>query len=350
VVCIALAVSTALVSARQGVPTARLVAAPRLALPGAIDSNNPVVWDLEDGADRMFVMTSWGGTPSLSIGSGLADLRPGQPVTFTSHPGHGVWMEAVIRADDGSWYGYYHHETPADACGRPDRFIPRLGAARSVDRGRSWDDLGMILEAPPDSHACGSTNRFVLGGVGDVTVVLDASRQDVYLFFSQYGKEISSQGVGAARMAWADRDAPVGRVAVWSQGAWLPAQVSTESAAVEYPVGTALVPPSRPWHDGQPAADVFWGPAVHWNRYLEQYVMLVNRARDETFNQDGIYVSFSSRLDDPRLWSAPSKVMNEGQWYAQVIGTDPGDTDKVAGRRARFFNLGRSDHVIEFER
>lgn len=336
------------------VPTARLVSAPRLVLPGSIDSNNPAVWELDEGQPRLFLMTSWGGVPSLAAGSGLHDLAAGSPVAFTSPPGHGVWMEAIIRAEDGAWYGYYHHETPAEACGRTDRFIPRLGAARSLDRGRTWEDLGMILEAPPDSYACGSTNRFVLGGVGDVSVLLDASSTDLFLFFSQYGRDPASQGIGVARLAWADRDAPVGKVAVWNREAWLPALeipiADSDAVRYEYPTGTALVPPSRPWHDGQASADVYWGAAVHWNTYLEQYVMLVNRARDETFNQDGIYVAFSPALGDPTQWSRPAKIMNEGQWYAQVIGTGPDETDKVAGQRPRFFNLGRSEHLIEFRR
>ena len=41
---------------------------------------------------------------------------------------------------------------------------------------------------------------------------------------------------------------------------------------------------------------MFWGPAIHWNTYLEQYVMLLNRAKDDQFGQEGIYVSFSPTL------------------------------------------------------
>jgi hypothetical protein len=264
-------------------------------------------------------------------------------------------MESVIVAEDGAWYGYYHNEWPADACGRSDRFIPRLGAARSQDRGRTWQSLGVILEMPRESHACDSNNRFVLGGVGDVSVVLDRDSRHLYFFFSQYVREREGQGVAVGRLAWADRDEPVGRMSVWQQGAWIPARVletseDGEPIAWEYPVGTALVSPTRPWHDGNAAADVYWGPAVHWNTYLQQYVMLTNRARDENFNADGIYISFARSLDDPAAWSDPRKIMNGGQWYAQVAGLEPDGTDKQAGQRARFFNLGRSDHYIEFSR
>lgn len=97
-------------------------------------------------------------------------------------------------------------------------------------------------------------------------------------------------------------------------------------------------------------SDVFWGPSIHWNTYLEKYVMLLNRAKDDVFGQDGIYVSFSSTLQ-PSDWSAPVKILNGGTWYPQVIGGEPGTgTDRRAGQRARFFMMGRSERMIEFQR
>jgi hypothetical protein len=83
---------------------------------------------------------------------------------------------------------------------------------------------------------------------------------------------------------------------------------------------------------------------------LQQYVMLVNRARDETFNADGIYVSFAPTLGDPGAWSVPRKVVNRGGWYAQVVGLEADGTDRSAGQRARFFQTGKSEFLIEFSR
>src|SRR5687767_14600385 len=199
-------------------PTARLLSTSRFDLPARIDSSNPAVWSLEGGVQRLFVISSWGGVPVRTSGETLESLRSDGPVLFTSHPGHGVWVEAIIPADDGTWYAYFHHERSADSCGRPDRQLPRIGALRSADRGRTWDDLGIIIDAPQGTDACDSGNRFVLGGVGDVTAALDAESKDVYLYFSQYTREPSSQGVAVARLAWADRDRPVGKVTIWNDG------------------------------------------------------------------------------------------------------------------------------------
>ena len=309
-------------------------------MPGAVDSNVPLAWDMVEGRWQLFALASWGGVPALLTGASITDMHRIGDVAIAPHPGHGIWIESVIPDDAGTWYGYYHHEAPAEACGRTDRFIPRIGAARSTDRGQSWEDLGIIVEAPAGSVACASTNRFLMGGVGDVTAVLDADRSDLFLYFTQYPRGAAAQGVAVARLAWADRDAPAGRVTIWSAGAWLP--------GVE---GTPLVAPTRPWHDGNPAADAYWGPSIHWNVHLAQYVMLLNRARDESFNSDGMYASFAPRLDDPRAWSAPRKFMNGGGWYPQVAGLEIGTgTDKEAGQRARFFLTGRSEHYIEFGR
>jgi hypothetical protein len=323
-------------------PAARLISAPRLNLPADVDSSNPAVWSLIDGVHRLFVISSWGGIPVRMTGTAVDALHDSSPVSFTAHPGHGVWFEAIIPADDGTWYGYYHHERPAELCGRVDRQLPRIGAMRSSDRGATWDDLGIILDAPEGDEACQSSNRFVLGGVGDVTAALDAESKDVYLYFSQYGRNPSLQGVAVARIAWADRDAPAGKAAVWLDGAWIPDARTS---------GTPLVRSTQPFHDRSNAADVFWGPSIHWNTYLEQYVMLLNRARDDQFGQDGIYVSFSPTLSDPAQWTTPVRIQSGGEWYPQVIGMESGTgTDRRAGRRARFFMTGRSNRFIEFER
>lgn len=340
---------------QEVLPSARLVSAPRLAMPGAVDSNVPMTWELIDGAWRLFALTSWGGIPALLSGFALDQMRQVGPVAIVGHPGDGIWIESIVADEAGTWYGYYHHERPADECGRPDRSIPRVGSARSTDRGLTWEDLGIVLAAPPDSTACASSNRFVLGGVGDVSALLTPDRRELFLFFSQYSKVPSEQGVMVARLAWADRDAPGGQATIWRNGAWLPARRiagrdEDSPATWEYPAGTPLVPVSRPWHDNNIAADAFWGPSVHWNHYLERYVML-NRARNETFNNEGIYISYARTLDDPRAWSAPRKIMNGGGWYPQVAGLEPtSGTDRQAGQRARFLVSGRSDHYIEFQR
>jgi hypothetical protein len=349
-------------SAAAAIPRATLTAALPVSLPGSVDSNSPMVWDLDDGVNRLFVMTSHSGEPSISKGLSLERLGGTTEVTLQPHPGYGVWMEAVVTDGAGTWYGFYHNEWPATACGRDDRFVPRIGAARSTDNGQSWQDLGTVLQATQGTTACDSNNRYVIGGVGDLSVMIDHDKNYLYMFYSQYQRQREAQGVAVARMLWADRDRPAGRMAIWRNGTWEPNAGRLAFSPLlpgamrrrlewTYPAANPLVSTSQAWHDADDKVDAFWGPAVHWNTALEQYVMLLNRAKDEDYAQEGIYVSFAPVLDDPTQWSAPQRILNGGKWYPQVVGSTLGTgTDKLAGATARFFMSGRSDWMINFTR
>jgi hypothetical protein len=341
---------------------AALTGAPIETLPGDVDSNSPVMWDLENGQRTMFVLTSHSGIPSVSSGPEVDRLSEPAEISLLPHPGYGVWMEAVVSDDVDTWYGFYHNEWPATRCGRDDRFVPRIGAARSTDRGRTWQDLGIVIQARQSATACDSTNRYVIGGVGDLSVMLDRDKQFLYIFYSQYASRQESQGVAVARLQWADRDRPSGRAEIWRDGIWdpdarrrefFPGLPGAQRGMLEwiYLAATPLVMPTQPWHDGDDKVDAFWGPSVHWNTAIEQYVMLLNRAKDENYAMEGVYVSYAPRLDDPSLWSTPQKLLNGGRWYPQVVGSTPGSgTDKLAGNSARFYMSGKSEWVINFSK
>jgi hypothetical protein len=183
---------------------------------------------------------------------------------------------------------------------------------------------------------------------------LDPDSRDLYIFFSEYLRAPQDQGVAIARLAWADRDDPVGKVMMWRSRVWIPAvraMQGDDDTMWRYRAALPIFPTARSWHDDDLVVDAFWGPSVHWNSYLEQYVMLLNHAKNENFDQEGIYVSFAPRLDEPRLWSTPVKLLNGGKWYPQVIGLEPvTGSDKNAGEVARFFMSGISDYYIRFIR
>ena len=168
-------------------PQATLLPVTSLRLTGDVDSNSPAVWERIRGVLRFFVVTSYSGRPSTAAGRSLTQLGAAQPASLEPWPGGGVWIEAVVPDVDGAWYGYYHNEMPADAvCPGSDKVIPRIGAARSRDRGQTWEQLGIILEAPADAFVCNTSNVFFVNGVGDFSVQLDPESRDLYFFFSQY--------------------------------------------------------------------------------------------------------------------------------------------------------------------
>lgn len=315
-------------------PRAHLIAGPSLALPAPVDSNSPVV---REGTD--VIVFNSAGHPVVSFGSSMTSLRPVGPVILPTETLGGLWMEAVVQAPDGTLYGYYHNEPPG-VCPDPRLTAPQIGAARSSDGGATWTDLGIVLTDVPGRIVCDTPNTYFAGGVGDLSVILDPGSQYLYVFFSIYGGDVREQGVGAARLAFADRDEPVGRVHKYFAGAWDEPGLGGLS--------TAFYPATAAWES--PAPDAFWGPSVHWNTHLGMWVTLLNRSEDVDFRNEGIYVAFSASLEDPGAWSQPQKILDGGDWYPQVVGDDSeGGTDKLAGEAAWFFLSGRSRWLIVFE-
>lgn len=350
VAAVAVVVTTTTPAATQDTrrrPLAILEPAPALRFPAPTDSNSPAFWFLFRGMLRLAVFNS-SPDPIVSVGSGLDELMVLRQTTFNREIGGARWIEAVVPDEAGRLYGYYHTE-PAGVCAEdPTKTTPRIGAARSLDGGRTWWDLGIILAAAPGEPDCATPNRYFAGGVGDFSVLLDRSGTDLYFLYSSYGPDIEEQGIAAGRMRWSDRDAPRGQVTVWSAGAWR-YPVAEEGRWI-HPAPTPIFPASVSWHSRRRAVDAFWGPSLHWNTFLNRYVMLLNRAADVEWEQEGIYISASLAIEDPSSWSTPQKLLDGGRWYPQVMGLEPGSgTDKLAGERARFFMGGESSYEIVFQ-
>ena len=170
-----------------------------------------------------------------------------------------------------------------------------------------------------------------------------------------------AQGVAIARMQWADRDRPGGQRRVVARtasgsptraGAFLlPGLPGAERRRLEwvYPAATPLIAPALAWHDADDKVDAFWGPSVHWNTAIEQYVMLLNRAKDENYTQEGIYVSYAPRLDDPSLWTRAAEDIERRPLVPAGGRFVHWHRDRQArGRSPRFFMSGKSEWVINF--
>jgi hypothetical protein len=315
-------------------PEAVLVQGLPIEFPAAVDSNSPAFW--ADGKLHVFNSLH---TPYLSEGRNVARLEDPVGVTFRGGVAGPRWMEAVIQDSDGALYGFYHHE-PSGLCASGTKTAPQIGAARSRDDGLTWDDLGIIIAAPRASRRCVTENLYFIGGEGDFSAVLDQEGAFVYFLFSAYPNAAEGQGIAAARMAWSDRNRPVGRVFKWRSGEWTKPGLAGRADPF-YGVRVS-------WHQGD--TDAFWGPSVHWNTYLDRYVMLMTRTRDSAFTTEGIYIAYADRLDDPSAWSVPQRLVDGGAWYPQVMGLERGrGTDSRAGQYARFFMGGRSDFLIRFD-
>ena len=339
----------------------RLREAPVLRMPGVkrpngsrvVDSNSPVYW----AGDTLYMLNS-DDHPWRFTGPNLYHL--GNPLmTSLGWPNDrlSIWIESTWRDEDGTLYAWFHYE-PDDVCNSNAHLptAPRIGALRSKDNGATWQDIGFVLEAPLDSLRCNTGSPWDAGGEGDFSVILDRKRQYFYFFFSSYVRQFPEQGVGVARMRYQDRDHPSGKVSKWYRGQW-----SEPGLGGHF---TPIFPAKINWH--QKNADLFWGPAIHWNKYLNTFVIVLNHAMDAAMTQEGIYITFNHDLDNPKAWMPPRKILSRDQikkllagdpgdpvivgngWYPEIIGTEKGETDKLVGRTGRFFMAGSSRLKIVF--
>lgn len=308
---------------------------------GGTDCNSPCWWWNKE----IHVLNSTG-HPFLSHGADITHLSPSVPITYTSPRDGGRWIESVYQEPDGTLYGWYHNEPllliPEEVQqGRPNRLTaPYIGAVISRDNGLTWDDLGIIISGGPGTLNYETLNYFFAGGNGDFSVILDRQGEYFYFLMGTYYKDVQQQGIALARMRFDDRSNPLGKVMKWHAGNW-------RSAGLEGPV-TPILPAVSDWNG--PAPDTFWGPSVHWNTAVNQYVILLNRAVGTRWEKEGLYVCLTPDISDPLSWSEPLRMMDAPGWYPQVVGLDPvkQETDREAGQLSRLYVHGWSRHTLKF--
>ena len=315
--------------------------APKLRFPSGTDCNSPCWW----WEDRFFILNSTG-HPTRSAGENVDNMTRGDPITYTAWRDGGRWIESVYQEPGGVLYGWYHNE-PAHLI--PDEYqqgrqypltAPFIGAVVSYDNGETWDDLGLILSGGPETLNLEAYNYWFAGGNGDFSVILDQQGEYFIFLFGTYYKEVAQQGVALARMRYEDRACPVGKVLKWHNGAW-------QEPGLRGNV-SPILPVRADWYS--PAPDTFWGPSVHWNHHIQQYVILMNRAIDPRWKQDGIYISLTPDISDPHSWTEPVRILEEKGWYPQVVGSDLArhETEREAGQSARLFIHGESNYTLRF--
>jgi hypothetical protein len=305
----------------------RMAPAPVLQMPFWVDSNSPMVW----AGDRVHFFNSAFEETYRSAGKGIyrADELKSVTLPRPDRPGN-VWIEAVWRDPRSQvLYGWYHFE-PADLICLT---APLIGAAVSMDDGLTWQDKGFVLESggPVD---CDYGNGYFTGGNGDFSVVPSQDNEWLYFIYTNYAGPKEEQGIAVARSRLEDRGQP-GTVYKYFRGDFS-----------EPGMGGSVTPVfgvDRDWSNAD--VDALWGPSVHWNSYLKAYVALMNRAVGEFWVQDGIYIASTH---DFVHWTFPTKLLDTPDWYPQVVGISPGETDAVAGRTARLFVGGYSEALIEF--
>jgi hypothetical protein len=181
---------------------------------------------------------------------------------------------------------------------------------------------------------------YFAGGNGDFSVVRDVGGNYFYFVYTNYGGPVETQGIAVARMAFDDRGDPVNHVSKFFEGNWKEPGLGGRL--------TPIFPARADWSSESP--DAFWGPAIHWNTALQQYVVLMSHvggSRD--WSQEGVYASFNPDVANPMAWTMPTKLIDGVGWYPQVLGYGTGETDTLVGGKARLYIMGHSEWDVTFE-
>ena len=139
------------------------------------------------------------------------------------------------------------------------------------------------------------------------------------------------QGVAMARMPFENRADPVGFVSKYYVGAWTEPGIGG--------LVTPIFPVAVSWERSD--TNALWGPAIHWNTYLNCYVVVLNHACCKPeWPQEGIYLSITPDLSDPGLWSTPHQNhgCQEYRFFARLLSADcrhQSRRDRLLGRQVR---------------
>jgi hypothetical protein len=326
-------VTTVIVTTVVYAQQATLRDAPVVKMPGVSDSNSPAYW--RNGGFYLFNSVAM---PLRSQGYDQFTLGFSRPVLFDDYQTRvWRWIESVWVDDDGMILAWYHSE-PGVVCEDAPLTAPEIGAMYSVNNGLSFFDLGIVLTngRPAD---CSSQNGYFAGGNGDFSVILDRNKEFFYFLFSNYGGDVSEQGIAIARLPFPKRYQPAGNVWKYYQGQWNQPGLGGRV--------TPVLPANVSWAAYD--TDSYWGPSVHWNSYLQQYVMLMSRSCCEpNWPAEGIYMSTSADLSKPAGWTTPARLLTNAGWYPQVLGLEEGETDTLAGQTARLYVGGESRWEMHF--
>lgn len=301
-------------------------------IPALIDSNTATFW--RDGLLHVYTSTSH---PVLNVFDKDLNLISSTSIHVDSDRHFPMWIESVYQHENGRLYAWYHHEV-IDLCPDSSYTAPEIGALVSTDGGRTFRDLGIVMRSG-DPINCSAENGYFASGHGDFSVIVDQNKEWVYFLFGSYGGDVTGQGVSIARMHFSFLSQPVGTVWKYFQGDW--------SEPGLYGRTSPVFPASVSWADRE--TDAFWGPSIHWNTYLQTYVVLLNRSCCDTdWPQEGVYLTMNADLSDPSGWTEPIRIIEGGDWYPWFLGAEEGETSSSAGQRTHLFLRQNSEYDVYF--
>ena len=250
--------------------------------------------------DESSLMMFWPGHDSYrTTGSSIFAMRDCVKVLPMGGPGDfdngGAWLYSVMRRGGQRLLAFYHAEDHKFPRSPDSKWTAYKSIARctSEDMGLSWGERAQILTAhqPKPQTAAWS-------GLGDHCTVWDEKDRRYMCFFQE-------NAILCMAMS-PDLEGRPGSWCKWYQGGF------TEPGLG----GRATPIPALAHHRGG-------NPSVHWNTFLEQWVMVWHRWEGD------LWISTSQDLLE---WTPPKLLLGRPAgagkvWYPTLIG----DSDQVGG-------------------
>ena len=223
----------------------------------------------------------------------------GRRGNFDTYDNGGSWLMSVFREEGDKLIGFFHAE---------DHWYPHtsnniawksLGVTYSTDEGKTWSEGNQIITSPKDKP---ETPEW--GGSGDCCVVWDHFNNRWMCYYQEHN------------IYMAVSEDPKGAPGTWKKyynGAFTEPGIGGQQTKVP-----GLTPGAN--------------PSVHWNTYLEKWVMVWHSWGTTAWTK----ISFSN---DGINWDTPqsiigSEIATGGKaWYPTIIG----ETDVKAGQIAKIY-------------
>lgn len=238
----------------------------------------------------------------------------------------GQWMHNVFRQNGQNLIAFVHAEYHGypNVIGRADKAWKSIAVTYSSDNGKTWVPSKQILTSDKPVP-----NPVDWGGLGDAGVAYDTKNARWIAYYSVYKMSAAiSKDPQAAPGTW---------YKYWNGQFPMTAEFRGLGGKQDR-IGSWL-----PGLDAVPGET----PAVHWNTYLNRWVMAYN-----SFADHSVYLSVSKdengvAWDKPILLAARKPRDGWRAWYPTIIG-DSGD--KIVGQKATLYYIDIDTKATDFKK
>ena len=256
--------------------------------------------------DEQYQMYWVGSNSSKTIGQDVSSMSSSMVVISEGESGSfdngGAWLMSVFRQNQDTLIGFYHAEDHEFASDPSSDFIAwkSIALCKSYDNGSTWHKQGQII-----TSSTPKPDLPTWGGNGDHCVIWDTINSRWICFYQEHYLMMAVSY---------DQNANPGSWLKYYNGEYTEPGLDGENSPI----------PALINHPGG-------NPSVHYNTYLQFWVMLWHTWEGHSEYPKSIWLSTSTDLIS---WTNPMIVINsesnERYWYPTIIGNTDVEAEQTA--------------------